>query len=300
MSKPVLDAIQPAGFFILLSDDWSVLSASANLRDFLPCDAGDLIGRPLSTLFSDDAIHTLRNRLALLRDPDGIERVFNCPLHDDSKGFDVAIHCVGDDIILEAEPSSGKNYGDMTGTLRAMVGQLEQSTSLGQLLNLGARQLRSLTGVDRVLIARHVGDGAGAGDEVVAECVRGGLESLVGQRFDCDALSASAGGLYVIADVEAETVALLPGLDAPLDLSRAILRVAPPAELAFLRRFEARAAMGIALIVGGKPWGVVAFHHHLPRSPSFERRAMVELFAAMFAMRIEISELREQSPPARS
>ena len=295
LSEPAPAAIQPAGFLILLSEDWVVLGVSANLRDFLPCDAADLIGQPLSSLFSDDAIHTLRNRLALLRDPDGIEHVFNCSLREDAKGFDVAIHFVDDQIILEVELSSGKNYGDITGTLRGMVGRLEQTTSLDQLLDQGARQLRSLTGVDRVLIVRHVDDG----DEVVAECARSGLPSLIGERFASAAMTTSTGGLHVIADVEARPVALLPESAAPLDLSRAILRLAQPADLDSLRRLEVRSAMRLALRVSGKPWGVVAFHHHLPRSPSFERRAMAELFATMFAMRIEISELRagRDAPP---
>lgn len=285
--------IQPAGFLLHLSDDWSVLSASANVADFLPCDPVALIGQPLTSLFSDDAIHTLRNRLALLRDPAGIERVFNCRLQEGGKGFDVAIHCVGEDIIIEAEPSSGKNYGDFTGTLRAMIGQLGLATGLAASLKLGARQLRSLTGVDRVLIVRH----RDAGDEVVGECSRSGLETLLGQQFDRDAFLAGTSGLQVIADVEASPAALAPEEIAP-DLSRAVLRVAAPSELALLRRLDARAAMGIGLTVGGQPWGAVAFHHHLPRSLSFERRAMIEVFAVMLAQQIEISELRAALPPS--
>lgn len=292
--RAAIHQIQPAGFLIHLSDDWSVLSASANMADFLPCDPSDLIGRPLTNLFSDDAIHTLRNRLALLRDPAGIERVFNCALHGNGKGFDVAIHCVGEDIIIEAEPSSGKSYGDFTGTLRAMIGQLRLVTGLAASLKLGARQLRSLTGVDRVLIVRHRDDG----DEVVAECSRSGLESLLGQQFVRDAFLADTSGLQVIADVEASPVALITENAIAPDLSRAILRVASPSELALLRKLDARAAMGIGLTVAGQPWGVVAFHHHLPRSLSFERRAMIEVFTVMLAQQIEISELRATSPPS--
>lgn len=289
--RAAVHEIQPAGFLLHSSDDWSVLSASANVPDFLPCDPAKLIGRPLTSLFSDDAIHTLRNRLALLRAPAGIERVFNCALHDD-KGFDVAIHCVGEDIIIEAEPSSGKSSGDFTGTLRAMIAQLGLATGLAASLKLGARQLRSLTGVDRVLIVRHRDDG----DEVVAECSRSGLEPMLGKHFDRDAFLAGTSGLQVISDVEAAPIALVPENIAP-DLSRAVLRVAAPSELAFLRRLDARAAMGIGLAVGGQPWGVVAFHHHLPRSLSFERRAMIEVYAVMLAQQIEISELRAALPP---
>lgn len=292
-----LDApsIQPAGFLLALSDEWMVERVSANVGDFLGRRPDDMIGAPASDFLADDAIHALRNRLALLRGPDGIERIFACRLTDDDRAFDVAIHIADGAVIVEAEPSSTKLYGDVTGTLRGMVGRLELEPDFSQFLTAGARQLRALTGYDRVMVTRFDADGAGT---VVAECERSGIGSYLGKRFPAGTLSDEQRArlmrspLHVVVDADAAPVAIVPDGAEPIDLSKSVLRCAAPARLALLRAMGARASLSIALVVDGQLWGLIGCHHHAPRSPSFERRSMAELFAQMFAMRIEIAELR--------
>jgi len=86
----LLGAVQPIGALIALSADWMVSRVSANIGEFFNTTPGDLIGRPASIIFSGDAIHAMRNRLALLRSPDSMERIFRCDLTGDERYFDVA------------------------------------------------------------------------------------------------------------------------------------------------------------------------------------------------------------------
>ena len=88
--------IQPHGFLLALSDEWLRPPRLANVGDFLGRDPRELIGQPASALLSVDAIHSLRNRLALLRGPDAIERLFRCRLTGNDDHFDVAVHTSGD------------------------------------------------------------------------------------------------------------------------------------------------------------------------------------------------------------
>ena len=53
------------------------------------------------------------------------------------------------------------------------------------------------------------------------------------------------------------------------------------------------ASMSISIIVEGELWGLFACHHYAPRCPSFERRSVAELFAQMFAMRLESRERQQ-------
>ena len=55
----LLGAIQPIGMLIALSSDWMVSRVSANIGDFFDAAPADLIGRPMSTIFSGDAIHAM-------------------------------------------------------------------------------------------------------------------------------------------------------------------------------------------------------------------------------------------------
>lgn len=291
-------SIQPSGFLLALSDDWQVECASANVATFLDLDPGKLIGSAASTFLADETIHALRNRLALLREPDGIERLFACPLGSEGRQFDIAIHIASNQVIVEAEPSTSKQYGDVTGTLRGMMARLDKAGDLPGFCTAGARQVRALTGFDRVMVTRFDSDGSGV---VVAESARGAIDSFVGAHIPATSIAAyeraayRRSPLHVIADVEAEPVAILggaPGNDHGPDLARAVLRSASIGQIDQLRAMGARASVSMALEVGDALWGIISCHHESPRRVSFERRAMAELFARMFAMRIEIAALK--------
>ncbi len=296
--RAVPRSIQSSGFLLGLTEDWRVECASANVATFLGLGPDELIGSAASTFFSDDAIHALRNRLALLREPDGIERLFACQLSTDIRTFDVAIHIAGDQVIVEAEPSTTKHYGDVTGTLRGMMAHVEMSDDLPASCTAAARQVRALTGFDRVIVSRFDADGSAM---VIAEAARGSIGNLVGTSIPATALDACERAAYrrtslqVIADVEAAPVAIVGssiGDPQVPDLARAVLRSASIGQLDQLRTMGARAAVTIALEVDDSLWGIISCHHAAPRRVSFERRAMAELFARMFAMRIEIAQLR--------
>ncbi|HXG99076.1 MAG TPA: GAF domain-containing protein [Sphingomicrobium sp.] len=290
-------AIQPAGFLLALSEEGLIEAVSANIAAFVTCDPGKLIGRPASDVLAEDAIHGLRNRLALLRDSEGIERLLACRLTREERSFDVAVHLTEGRIIVEAEPATMRTFGDITGTLRGMYARLGHASDLDLFLAGAARQIRALTGFDRVMITRFDPDGSSA---VIAEYTRSGASSLLGQRLSPDHLPPEErrcllrSPLYLNADVEAELVPLMFGHEPePLDLTRAILRPVTPAHRDRLREMDASAIMSIGLVVGGSLWGVILCLHQTARSPSFERRSIAELFAQLLALRIEIFELKK-------
>jgi light-regulated signal transduction histidine kinase (bacteriophytochrome)/CheY-like chemotaxis protein len=292
----LLGAIQPIGFLLVLTADWQISNASANAAEFLEVDERGLIGRPAADILTKQAIHTLRNRLALLRGNDALERVFRMLLQNNGRAFDIALHMSGSRVILEAEPSTEHDYGDATGTVRGMISRLEQAGEMPAFFNEGARQIRALTGFDRVMVYRFSPDGSG---EVVAECAKGGIGSFFGLHYPATDIPRQARELYlrsllrVITDIDAEPVPLEPPVDEygkPIDLSLSVLRSVSRIHIEYLRNMGVRASMSISIVVEGKLWGLIACHHYSPRCPSFERRSVAELFAQMFAMRIEARE----------
>jgi light-regulated signal transduction histidine kinase (bacteriophytochrome) len=91
----ILGAIQPIGFLVAVSSDWIVARSSANARDFIGRSQQEMVGHPLADFLPAMAIHDLRNRVALLRGPDAVERIFGCEL---VKGASLSIS-----IIVEGE-----------------------------------------------------------------------------------------------------------------------------------------------------------------------------------------------------
>ncbi len=294
-----LGAIQPIGFLVALSSDWMISRVSANIEQFVGKPIDELLGHHVNTLFCPDAVHALRNRLALLRGSDAIERLFRCALLGDQRVFDIALHMSEGRVIVEAEPSTEQHYGDATGTVRGMIGRLDTARDMPAFFNEGARQVRALTGFDRVMIYRFAPDGSG---EVVAESVRSGIGSFLGLHYPPTDIPRQARELYkrsllrVITDIEATPVPVIPSLDEhgqPLDLSLSVLRSVSPIHIEYLRNMGVRASMSISIIVEGELWGLVACHHYSPRCPSFERRSVAELFAQMLSMRIEVRERKQ-------
>ncbi|RZJ77893.1 MAG: GAF domain-containing protein [Brevundimonas sp.] len=253
----ILGAIQPIGFLIALTADWLVARVSANVTDFIGQTPDDLFGRPLADIFQAKAVHDLRNRAAILRGPDAVERLFDAVLIEGRPRFDVAIHFSGGQVVIEAEPASGE-HGDATGMVRSMIARLDQAQDFAAFYREGARQVRALIGFDRVMVYRFAADGSG---EVVAEAVRAGLGKFMGLHYPASDIPAQARELYrrnllrVITDVNATPVPIIPQRDEtgqPLDLSLSVLRSVSPIHIEYLKNMGVGASLSISIIVEGR------------------------------------------------
>ena len=294
----LLGAIQPNGFLLALTLDWIVARASTNVADFLGNTNDSLVGRPLDEVFHPEAVHSLRNRLAVLRGKNAVDKIFDTKLTDRAGLFDVAVHRSGGQIVVEAQPAA-ERHGDTTSMVRAMMARLDLRDEMSAFHSEGARQVRALTGYDRVMVYRFAKDGSG---EVIAETCRPGIGSFKGLHYPASDIPAQARELYkrnllrVIGNVNARPVAIEPVLDEagkPLDLSHSILRAVSPIHIEYLKNMGVQASMSISIIVEGELWGLFACHHYSPRSPSFEVRSVSELFSQMFSLRLESRERRE-------
>jgi light-regulated signal transduction histidine kinase (bacteriophytochrome)/CheY-like chemotaxis protein len=293
-----LGAIQPFGFLLVVSSDWMVARASANLEQFVGIACDEIIGQPVSRVISGKTMHTLRNRLSIMRGPDVVERLFGIELSEGGPLFDIAIHMSDDQVVIEAEPSQEGAQGGSPVSIRSMMGRLDQAETLEAFFREGARQARALTGFDRVMVYRFDESGAG---EVVAEAARAGIGSFLGLHYPASDIPVQARALYtrnlfrIIADIDAVNVPLVPEIDAhgrSLDLSMSILRSVSPIHIEYLKNMGVGASLSISIVVDGKLWGLFACHHYSARLPSFERRTTSELFGQMFASRLESRERR--------
>lgn len=179
-----------------------------------------------------------------------------------------------------------------------MVVRLDQIAPMADFMREGARQIRGLTGFDRVMVYRF--DQAGSG-EVVAEALRSGIDSFLGLNYPASDIPIQARALYlrsvfrIIADVDAPAVPIFPVLDLddePLDQSISVLRAVSPIHIEYLRNMGVQASLSISIIVDGSLWGLFACHHYTPHLPGFAQRSAAELFGRMFSMILEGRERR--------
>ena len=289
-------SVQPFGFFLALLSDFSICMASANAADYLGIAYAELFQRPLHDVFSEGAVAAIRTRVDYLAGKDAVERMFGLQLQDGGKPFDVAIHFSGAYLVIEAEPSviePGLNSGEL---VRLMLGRVRKTASVQELAQESARQMKVLTGFDRVMVYRFHPDDSG---EVVAEVASGGLEPFLGLHYPASDIPRQARILYqrnwvrIIADVNAKPALLnsAPSHSAALlDLSMSVLRSVSPIHIEYLQNMGVAASMSVSILRDGALWGLFACHHYSPRHISFERRTAAELFGQMFSWILENRE----------
>ncbi|MGJ5198239.1 HWE histidine kinase domain-containing protein [Bradyrhizobium sp. HKCCYLRH1030] len=288
--------VQPFGFLLALVSDFTICMASENAPDFLGGDIGWLLQRPLDAVLSEAAAAAIRARVDYLSGPDAVERVFGVDLQGRGKLFDLAIHFSGAYLVVEAEPSliePGINSGEL---VRLMLGRIRKTAGMMDLAQEAARQLKLLTGFDRVMVYRFHPDGAG---EVIAEVAGSGLEPFLGLHYPASDIPKQARQLYqrnwlrIIADINAAPAPLLstPTHNAGLlDLSMSVLRAVSPIHIEYLRNMGVAASMSVSILREGKLWGLFACHHYAPHHLSFEKRTAAELFGQMYSWLLEARE----------
>lgn len=268
-----IDAVQPGAWLLELSPDWIVLRASENIHHLLGESHVTLIDEPLGRFVHAQALHDLRNLFSRLSGTLGIARAYGVRLTDEPELVDIAFHLSDGRVLLEAVPSSG-SFGECFGTVGGLIDGL--SGDSGQaLFDNGARRMRALTGYDRVVLT------CGA---MRAESDRGATSST--GKLDGD-LPA------IVADAAAAGVPLFPRRVEESSVRAALLREPDATQLQALADAGMRSSLRVPFQSDGVS-GEFRCASRSPHEPKFELHAAAELFAQLFAMRLEIDRLKRR------
>ncbi|WP_250447199.1 SpoIIE family protein phosphatase [Actinotalea sp. C106] len=287
-------SIQPHG--VLLAVDPSTLAirvASANVAEHLGTTAEELLGRDVRDVvgpetvpalpLSDDALEPRRVTLAV---PEGRTQT-----------YDVLVHLADELLVLELELVRD-TQADRPRRARVALRSLQGARDQAELAEIVAREVRAVTGFDRVMVYRFDADWNG---EVVAEEAREDLDPYLGLHFPASDIPAQARELYThqwlrsIPDATYSPSPLLP-TDAPttgrpLDLSGSTLRSVSPVHLEYLANMGVRASMSVSLIVHGRLWGLVACHQvDGPHYPGVAARSSAEFLGRTASLLLQGKE----------
>jgi light-regulated signal transduction histidine kinase (bacteriophytochrome) len=263
-------AVQSDAYLLELSLDWIVLRASENIHHLLHESHVTLIDEPLGRFVHAQALHDLRNLFSRLSATTGIARAYAIRLTDEPDLVDVAFQLSDGRVILEAVASTGA-FGECFGSVGGLIAGLG-ATRGKALLDNAVRRMRALTGYDRVTLI--------CGDER-AESSRSAFA----------APNAVEEVPAIIADTDARHVPLFPARLEDSSAADALMRVADADVLATLRDQGVHASLRIPFAVDGIS-GEFRCDSRTPREPCFELHAAAELFAQLFAMRLEIDRLK--------
>lgn len=296
-------AIQPHGALLALSEPaLRIVWVSANVKEVLGVPAETLLGQTVTELLSPperEALSTVlhseslkhRNPLKLqLQSPAG------------PRPFDAVVHRHAGHLIVELEPATTQAslpFTTLYHQVREAMTALRLSQDLSGLCTNAAREVRRLTGFDRVLI--YVFDPGWHG-RVVTEEKRDGITSYLGLHFPASDIPAQARALYqnnplrLIPTVayRASPLLSLEHAARPLDLSLSTLRNVSPIHIEYLKNMGATASMSISLNREGTLWGLITCTHESgPRHLPYEVRVACELLGEITSSLLDAKEANE-------
>ena len=298
-----LTKIQSHGVVLVLDpDDLTVLQTSTNTVDEFAIDPRNVIGKSLDEILDPFQVEQFKSRLTeekldfinpvkiwVHRDGDDYN-VFDAVFHRSKEGF----------LILELEPALTQEnipFLSFYHLARASINQLELTAELPEFCQVIVREVRKVTGFDRVMLYRFDDDGHG---EVVAEEKCDEMEPYLGLHYPESDIPKTArqmvlsNWIRVIPDTAAPAVDLYPAKNPvtqqPTDLTYSILRSAYPCHLDYLHIMCVGASLTISLMKDYKLGGLIACHHRTPKYVPYELRKACEFLGRVIFSEIATRE----------
>ncbi len=296
--------IQPHGALLVLKEpELTIVQISDTAATVLGRPADALLGQRLESLLGPAQIDYLKDSLLC-------EKVTTTPLHlftmtvqQSDTIFDGIAHCAHGSLVLELEPVRPQEKGSASNLqylLRTAIPKLHEAKTLQQFCEAAARQVRQITGFDRVMMYRFDEDWNGT---VIAEDRRDDLDSFLGLYFPASDIPRQAREIYLrnplrlIADVHAEPVPVVPVLNPltnrPLDMTFSVLRSVSPIHIEYLKNMGVAASMSIGIVREGRLWGLIACHHLSARYVPYDVRMACELFGQVVSLQVATKEESE-------
>lgn len=306
-------AIQPmAGLLLVLTEpDLHIAQVSQNSREIVGLAPEELLDRPLENFIDSQqiaAIHGCVDR--------NFENINPLPLTfatgDASRqSFNGIVHrAPSGEIVLELEPfdaNAKQDFFQFYRQIKDTLTKIQTTDTLDQLCNLIVREIKQITGFDRVMVYRFDDQGNGS---VIAEAKKANLDPFLGLHYPATDIPKQARQLYLlnwlrlIPDVGYQPSQLLTAdkSDDPedsgqtrslLDMSYCVWRSVDPIHIEYLHNMGVSATMVISLMQHQKLWGLVACHHKSPKFVPYEIRTICELLGQLMSTEIATKEAKE-------
>jgi two-component system, chemotaxis family, sensor kinase Cph1 len=291
--------IQPHGVLLVLEEaDLRIVQVSNNTWQIFGITPENLLGKTLRDLFDDFQVEAIaqgisRGNLDFINPSKLWARIKG----DDYVVFDGIFHRNSSGIlILELESALSQEnipFLSFYHLARTSIERLESTSNLRDFCQIIVREIRNLTGFDRVMLYKFDAENRGA---VLAEDKLDSMESYLGLHYPESDIPAPARKMFtsnfirLIPDATATGVELFP-LNNPitqqaLELTNSSLRSASDCHLEYLHNMGVGSSLTISLIQDEQLWGLIACHHQTPKFVSYELRKACE-----FLGRVIFSEL---------
>lgn len=287
--------IQPHGVLLVLQNPTlEIVQVSRNTEAVMGRQPEDLLGQPLSDLLDAKQIKLIQQCLA-----EDFEHInpLNLSIKSLNKSiyFDGIVHRLEAAIVLELEPKKAKrktDFFEFYQQVKGTITRIQKAPTLLDMSQIVVKEVRRITGFDRVMVYRFAPDGAGS---VIAEDTNQET-SYLNLHYPASDIPKQARHLYtlnwlrLIPTTSYQPVTLIPATNPftnqPLDLSLSVLRSVSPIHLEYLQNMGVDASMSISLMHDQKLWGLIACHHLSPKYVPYNIRTVCEFIGQVMSVEL--------------
>ena len=301
-----INLIQPYGMLLVIRlADYKIVQVSENIAAAVGQQAPEVVDTFLSDHIPASQMKELQRKL-----DEGLGNKLPFTLTftgaDGPKDYLSVTHLSGEALILEIEalsqPGEENSFIDIYQQLKYAMAAINAAPSIKAACETAARQLKALSGYDKVMVYQFDKDWNGT---VIAEELESGMESYLGLTFPASDIPRQARAMYLdnpyrmIPNREYAPVSLYPVINpltnAFTDLSGCNLRSVPAVHLEYMKNMQIMTSMSCRILKDGQLWGLFSCHHRTAYQLPYEGRALFELLSDIIAARIQSLSYKEES-----
>ena len=259
----------------------------------------DVLGKPLSTLFTAEDYRVLSSHL----NSQNFKMVNPIQLRINDRPVDLILHRRNGILFIEVEKSTPNENAlsiYQSKSQKAIVRILETQT-VPELIQVAVDEIREITGYDRVLF--YIFDEQYHG-KVIGESRVPDIDSFLGSRFPAWETPGKVRDLYqtnftrYMPHVFDRAVPVVGINDAPtegtLDMTNTILRATRQCHIQYLTNMGVGASLTFSMSMNGRLWGFIVCHKRKPGELSYTHRLICEQVAGVIPDELWSREQPEQ------
>ena len=306
-SEPVKTpgCIQAHGALLVLrKSDLHILQASENTLQILGVAAPELLGQPVGRVVGVTREAHLRTMLEREVLEHSVTYAFTLSERAGEPALDVCTHTIDGVVVLEFEATGRAEShpeANFFMIVQAAVGRLQTPNSVQVFCQQVTQEIRTITGLDRVMVYRFHADQHG---EVIAESKSDTLSPWLGLHYPAADIPQPAREIYKrlwirpLPDAGSTLVELLPlanpDTGKALDMTYCALRGASVMYTEYLANMGAAASLTMPIMRDNELWGLIACQHNSPKRFPYQVRAACELLAQVASLQLKTAEFAEQ------
>ena len=293
--------VQPHGVLLIVSKtDLAILQASENADVVFSLPATELVKKKFSDYLSDEETTQFLSQFR-----HGITGKLPFLFHVEQNAFLAILEQQELYYILEIETEphldqKNASFLSIYQDVKLVTAAIEACTTTEETCRVVARELKKLSGFDKVMVYRF---DEGWNGDVIAEELEPGMESYLGLKFPASDIPKQARELYqktpyrLIPTIDYEPVRLYPVINpltnAFTDLSNSNLRSVAGVHLEYLRNMQVKASMSTRILKEGELWGLIACHHRTPKFLSYEMCSVFDWLSNVVTAKISAVQNRD-------